>query len=401
MIVTTLYPSDPTGKTTGGIDSFIRGLIQWAPPDVRYRLIGISTDLSRYKAGTWYECEVGGRAFDFMPLMAIDVSKRARTRIPLSLHYTARLKTLRHDFDTDLLELHRIEPLMGLPSWMASKPVSLFVHNDMRKLKQKAADVLWRVLPSAYFALERRLARSVSLFQAVSGEALAGLEERLPDCKSRMVFCPTWADSTTFFPSNENIRSECRSLLRKQLGVEEASRVLLFVGRLDSQKAPDLLIEAFKHLVSTHDDISLVLVGDGVMRESLVKQVAQNGLQSRVHFLGLLDRDKIANLMRGSDLFVMTSAYEGMPIALIEAIACGLPAVATPVGEIPRIIQSGINGALVPPASTATEIAERLMEVLKSVGAMDPKAIANTVSEFQPQTIVPEIVQRYRALLMR
>jgi glycosyltransferase involved in cell wall biosynthesis len=93
-------------------------------------------------------------------------------------------------------------------------------------------------------------------------------------------------------------------------------------------------------------DVYLVFVGDGVLRAQ-VEQVRRNlGLEDRVRLPGVMPPAKIAQVLGASDLFVMSSAYEGMPIAVLEALATGLPVVSTNVGEVSLVVQDGVNGRI-------------------------------------------------------
>ncbi|MBW3069368.1 glycosyltransferase [Actinomyces sp. 594] len=122
---------------------------------------------------------------------------------------------------------------------------------------------------------------------------------------------------------------------------------LLCVARMVPAKNLSLLLETLAEMVRLGADASLTLVGDGPLRPQLEARTRDLGLVGRVHFAGL-QRDPVA-FFRESDIFVLLSDYEGQPMSLIEAMAAGLPAVATPVGGVPDIVVDDANGALVPP----------------------------------------------------
>ena len=120
-----------------------------------------------------------------------------------------------------------------------------------------------------------------------------------------------------------------------------------YVGRLQKVKGVDLLIAAFAQLMAKYPTIQLHLVGDGSEREVLTAQVQQLGLEQNVHFLGV--RADVADLYQTFDLFVLPSLWEGMPNVVLEAMACGVPVVATNTGGTPEIVQHGKTGLLVEP----------------------------------------------------
>ena len=124
------------------------------------------------------------------------------------------------------------------------------------------------------------------------------------------------------------------------------AKKLLFVGNLKHDKGVMELLEAFAALTdSAHQ---LTIVGDGVMRSEMQRFVHSQGLSERVHFAGSLPHASLPGLMRDADLLVLPSYREGVPNVILEAMASGLPVVATEVGGIPEIVESGVNGFLVP-----------------------------------------------------
>jgi glycosyltransferase involved in cell wall biosynthesis len=134
------------------------------------------------------------------------------------------------------------------------------------------------------------------------------------------------------------------------------------MGRLAHQKGFDLLIEAFAKVAGRHPDWNLVILGEGPLRESLERQVATAGLSGRVLLPGL-ERDPFA-VLRRADLFAFSSRYEGQGMALVEALACGLPAVSFDCPSGPAtILRSGVDGLLVPPEDVGAFAAalDRLM----------------------------------------
>lgn len=124
-----------------------------------------------------------------------------------------------------------------------------------------------------------------------------------------------------------------------------AGNTIAAIGRLADTKGFDILISAFYHLAREHPHWSLVIIGEGPERSKLEAMVADLKLKDRVRFPGCM-HDTIG-FLRTADLFVMSSHYEGFPMTLIEAMACGLPVISTRWQGASEIIRDGIDGILV------------------------------------------------------
>jgi glycosyltransferase involved in cell wall biosynthesis len=138
--------------------------------------------------------------------------------------------------------------------------------------------------------------------------------------------------------------SEPREALRRRLGVRGPTFV--FAGRFVRQKNLPLALDALGHV----DGASLVLVGEGPEAGTFAEAVARSGLGDRVSVKGAVARDAAIDWMRAADAAVLPSDWENFPHAAVEALAAGTPVIATAVGGVPEIVESGVNGILVPRA---------------------------------------------------
>lgn len=159
-------------------------------------------------------------------------------------------------------------------------------------------------------------------------------------------------------------------------------KLLISVGRLEPQKAFADLINAFADVLKAHPDARLIIVGDGQQREALESQINQIGLEDEIKLLGL--RNDVPQLLAISDLFVLSSHWEGLPVAILEAMSVGLPVVATEVGDIPNIV-SKETGDIVPakqPDQLAKTIHQMLndQQQLEELGCAARKVIENQYS---------------------
>lgn len=136
---------------------------------------------------------------------------------------------------------------------------------------------------------------------------------------------------------------------------------IITVCRLTGWKGVDGLIQVLPELPET----GLVIVGDGPLRGELSAQARDLGVEGRVRFVGTIPKEQVLAYLRACDVFVLNSTYEGLPHVLLEAMAAGLPVIATDVGGTGEIVESGRNGLLVPPHDPPA-LRQSLLRILNS-----------------------------------
>jgi glycosyltransferase involved in cell wall biosynthesis len=146
-----------------------------------------------------------------------------------------------------------------------------------------------------------------------------------------------------------------------QFGIPKGCRTLLFVGRLDPQKGPFVLLSAAKGLFSTHPDLHLLLVGAGILEEKMRVWIRNERLESRIHFAGR--RYDVPAILRAADLLVLPSLWEGLPNVVLEAMAAGTPVIASRVEGISDLIANDETGQVVTPNSP-TELQAAIASLL-------------------------------------
>ncbi|HEX9654876.1 MAG TPA: glycosyltransferase [bacterium] len=153
--------------------------------------------------------------------------------------------------------------------------------------------------------------------------------------------------------------------LKASLGIPAESPVVGVVARLHPQKGHRYLIEAARSIVASHPKVHFVFVGDGEMRPELEKQVHKHHLKEHFHLLGF--RDDVKDLLKTFDIFVLPSLYEGLPNVVLEAMATGLPVVATAVDGTAELIVDNETGFLLPPKNPP-ELASKIVFLLDDAG---------------------------------
>lgn len=129
---------------------------------------------------------------------------------------------------------------------------------------------------------------------------------------------------------------------------------IAFVGRLDSVKGVPLLIEAFAKVRAIHPEAHLSIIGDGPERDACTARVGELGMADDVTFHGYKSSDEVAQMLRTVDMLVLPSFAEGVPVVLMEAMASGIPVVASGVAGVAELVEDGVSGYVVPPADVET-----------------------------------------------
>jgi glycosyltransferase involved in cell wall biosynthesis len=152
-----------------------------------------------------------------------------------------------------------------------------------------------------------------------------------------------------------------RERVRAQLGVRPEELLITTVANLRRQKGYPVLLRAARRVLDAEPHVRFAAVGQGPLEGDLRRLHSELGLGDRFRFLGY--REDAARVVAGSDLFVLTSHYEGLPLALMESLALGVPVVATDVAGIRDAVREGLDAILVPPGRPA-ELAAALLTVV-------------------------------------
>jgi glycosyltransferase involved in cell wall biosynthesis len=387
---------DPAGVVTGGIDTFVRGLIKAAPPDIQISLVGLTTDNERRPVGRWTSLDLPGGRVDFFPV-GRNRNPAGRSGIPLSLKLTVGISRYFRECagGCDVLEFHRFEPV--IPFLNDTRPKTAFVHQDMAVVRNAQSDIRWKRMPHLYFALERRVVPRFASVFGVRASAVEAYRLKYPEIAHRFRFISTWVDPDLFYPTAGPRKDELRRSLQDAFGLASDDEVLLSVGRLDQQKDPLLLVDSFAIVHRDRPNTRLIVVGDGVLRSALASRANALGLDGRVIFAGLRRPGEVSELLQLADAFLLTSAYEGMPMSVLEALGCGVPVVTTRVGEVERVVHHGVNGQLVEEHSPSA-FARAVLRLLSHRDAYRGEPCTDAVGDYTPGQVLAPVYQNYRAL---
>jgi glycosyltransferase involved in cell wall biosynthesis len=183
--------------------------------------------------------------------------------------------------------------------------------------------------------------------------------------------------------------------LRTELAGDSSRPILISVGRLELPKGFSDLLVAMAILRETHPRAILLIAGDGKLRAELTAQITELKLDRHVKLLGI--RNDVPRLLAASDIYVNSSHWEGLPVSVLEAMAAGLPVVATNVGDTPRVVVDG-TGMIVPPKQPEL-VASTLRSLLDDPGqmhAIGEKARLHIASHHSPEAWFNQLLTLYK-----
>ena len=387
-----LHPHDPCVDYASGVGTMINTFIANAPEELEIKLVGITVEPEQRPVGQWSRVEVGGRAIDQLPVLSAHPS--IRSRIPVSLSFTRKLKRRLRELDLagGSLLFHRLEPAWATTKLPNQQLMFLHYHPEDQVLG-KGTEVTWRRFPWLYFWLEKKLLPPMDFLWSERSDAIEWWKERYPALRGKADFLPTWADDAIFHVFPEERRERLRRELCADAGFDPAKPLCFFAGRFEAQKDPMLLMRTWKALETTHPEAQLALAGEGSFGEEMQAYAADQAMAERVHFAGAQSQHQVAEWLNAADAFTLSSAYEGMPLAMIEALACGAPVASTNIGESPLLVNRPEHGRLVEEHEPDV-LARAIAEVLEQ--PRNREACVASAEPYTPKQVLAPVYEAIR-----
>lgn len=254
------------------------------------------------------------------------------------------IKTLEEEFD--IIHLHN----PSIPLLNTSVPMIITVHGTViggiknRKILDFFSFGL-KLFSKLYENNEKNLLNNVDKITAVSKSCMDELKLYYGVNDVQVVY--NGVDTDFFTP-----------ILNKNKG-----KYILYVGALDSLKGLIDLINSAKYITFKNLSLKFILIGKGHMKKYLKKLIRKNSLENNFSLMGYLNQKKLLGYYQNASIFVLPSYHEGLPTAVLEAMSCGIPIVATAVPGTSEIIEDGETGLLVPPKSPK-KLADSIMGLL-------------------------------------
>lgn len=227
---------------------------------------------------------------------------------------------------------------------------------------------------------------------AVSGDLASKIE--LMGINKDITILRNAVDISRFKPS-KNIE------MRHKHKIEDHEVLILFIGHLEPFKGIFELLDAFNSIKTKHENCKLMIIGEGHDEQRVKETVSNFELDNSVIFKGKVSPETIQNYYQMADIFTLPSYTEGLPLVVIESMACGLPVVVSTVGGIPELVKDEDNGFLVPPRDSLslTRKLERLVDSEKLRIKIGNRALETVDDEFNIDKKVDKMIDMYNKLI--
>ncbi len=396
MRIVHFYAGDLKSVSEGGIATYIREIFRQSGGETTYALAGVTKN-HHDKVGKWNTGTFDDVKFDLFPVLSTDQDHITyKDGIPINARYILNLFKYRSKImgEADILHFHRAESVIPfLLFFKKRKPIVLTIHSNNYDLKISKKHALFskRWFRCVFYEMEKFVITRVDKVIYVSLEALQSYSERCTMVKQNFIFIPTCVNADIFKPMD---KEKCRA----EKGLDRNNKIILFAGRLDEAKGLDLLLDTYVLLQKESDDFTLFLAGDGAERAHLENRVKMEKIKN-VNFLGIIPHSDLPKLINCADVFVLTSLREGMPIVLLEALACGIPIAATNVGQVNDIVKDGVNGFIINDRNP--ENAKTMIIKATDLAGNGIKKCRDSVLGFSSLAMVNRINSIYEALLLK
>jgi glycosyltransferase involved in cell wall biosynthesis len=321
---------------------------------------------------------------------ALQLTRLLRLQSSVSLEVVALAAEVTRALRPDLLHIHNLFfytslVAAGLKARSGQPLVNTMHLGSMEQLGGLAGAVTTAYERAVGRAILRRSDFVIAVSQAVRRHAIG-----LGYPATRIEVIPNGVDLETFRPPPRE-------------AVRAGRPRVAFVGRLLFNKGPQYLVAAAPLVLGRHPDTEFVIIGDGPLRPRLEQAVARQGLAGAFRFLGM--RSDVPALLGDPtlSLFVRPSLSEGLPLTVLEAMACGLPVVATPVGGTAEVVRDDETGYLVPPRAVEPLAAAicRLLDDPVHARALGANGRALVEREYSWERIAERTVAVYERVLAR
>jgi len=381
---------------------FVTGAYLPAPGGVTTSVVNFSNQLKK----------LGQEVFVFCPDYPEEETEDDEDVFRIPSYYSPLLKdfrltdpfqagrVFRREFsDLDIVHIHLPTIMSPTARWVAGffdVPVFLTYHTNLelyiRHYVPGVPDNVARALTRLYASRETKNAEKVFVPSPDMKSLLESYEIDPP-----LEVLPTGIDLEIYEQETEGVR-----LLREQFGIKEDEKILLYVGRVGSEKNVGFLLDAFKEISGKYSPVHLVIVGGGRGLGKVLSRVSKMNASRMIHFTGYVEEEEIlAQYYREADLFLFASLTETQGLVIAEALAASTPVVAVDAPGVRDVIKDDRGGYLVP--ENVETFSEKVLELLHDPDLLGQKSEEAKVvaRKFSAETMTRKLFESYVEVLGR
>jgi len=367
-----MQPIDPRGTKVGGLETYIRDFLKFYPEGWKILLIGID-ERGDLEPGKIIDLTLRSRTFAFMPIMHYPPEEQHEAAKKLSRSITfqfvlalfARFFSIRKLLRAGryTVDLRRVE--MSAFVYLTGRPFVQMLHGE--GAPRMAMDSLIRKLRFTHNMAESFAMRHCWRFLCVNPQLADRLRATYPKYASKIGYVGTWADtsalSATPFPPTDRLE-------------------MVFVGRLDAFKDPALMFDTLAELARRGVAFRFNYIGTS--DPDRFSEFDRIRAHTTLH--GFQDRAGLDRIMSSMHMGLLFSHFEGMPRAVLEALACGRPVVTSDLYQLKGLVEIGVNGLIVPQRD-ASKLADGIITVFERIkeGAYRPETIRESMLDYTPE----------------
>lgn len=351
-------------------------------PKVNYYLIGMTFNPND-KLGEWNRVRIGDKIYEFFPVAKI-LKDKEQTHIPFRLRVVTGIYKYWPQIrgqGIDEIYIHSAE--LGIPFWNKNISMTYHVHGDPGQTLRFSRFAAFRgsLWSAMYYRLIRKtINRSKMIIWAAnrSKELYLEAQPQMVEIVNRKS-CVIHSSFDTKLRVSDNYHIELSNRIH-----------LVTVARLAAIKRIDFLIECIADLVKDGYDVDFLICGDGEEKENLKKLAEDLGICDRILFLGLMNKEQIANVLTSSEVFLFASENEAMSLVVLESLYMGVPVVSTDVGDIRDAVVDGRTGYLVK-GYNHNIYSSRIKELITNGKAKYTEACIKMSLKYTPERMAEEI----------
>lgn len=355
--ITLVSPTDYIRFQTGGVVAHCREFLRYTPKPGTIAAVGSTID-PRVPLGRWMPYPLRPEVAT-MAVYRTSLAEYQRRRVPFTLAFVPRLMPRIAQLMNEAHCVYAQSMELALPFLALRRGGKPRVVVAVHGLQSPS---LFPGFRRVYPWLQRWGVHKADGVVLVSHDEVERYSDRYPAARHKLHLVQNGVDVKRFFPMDKRV-------VRARLGLPADAPVLAYVGRLSAEKDVRLTLDTFARVKRGRSNAMLLIVGEGPQRSALERHVLEGGLTD-VRFLGEVSPDEMPAIYSAMDVLLLTSVFEGMPMTVIEALACGVPAVTTPVGECVRLLRAAGVG-FTSTGRDPDELAALAERVLAGAGSSD------------------------------